>query len=138
SITSVYADVDIHPAQRRVEIRGRYRLVNKQTQAITDLHLFMDSRASLTIEGVAADLVTEDRPVGYRLYRLKQAMQPGESFDFSFSVERAERGFTNSGLPPSTGAGDLRSPLNDNGTFFNNLEMFPHFGYNESLQLLDR
>jgi aminopeptidase N len=98
----------------------------------------MDPRASLTIEGVAADLVTQDRPVGYRLYRLKQAMQPGESFDFSFSVERAERGFTNSGLPPSTGGGDLRSPLNDNGTFFNNLEMFPHFGYNESLQLLDR
>ena len=28
-ITDVYADVDIYPAQRRVEIRGRYQLVNK-------------------------------------------------------------------------------------------------------------
>ena len=33
-------------------------------------------------------------------------------------------------MPPSGGGGDVRSPLNYNGTFFNNIDMFPHLGYN--------
>ena len=138
SIAAVYADVDIFPDERRVEVRGRYRLVNKRTEPIADLHLFMDTRASLTAGDLPADLVTEDASVGYRLYRLKKPLQPGETLEFAFTVARAERGFTNNGLPPQVGGFGLGSALNYNGTFFNNLEMFPHFGYNESLQLLDR
>jgi aminopeptidase N len=53
-------------------------------------------------------------------------------------VERAERGFTNAGVPPEMGGGNMVSPLNYNGTFFNNIEMMPHFGYDTSRQIIDR
>ena len=138
-IVDVKADVDIFPAERRVEIRGRYQLVNKSAEPIADLHLTLDPRVRFKeLQLADAALVSEDPLVGYRLYRLKQPLQPGASADFTFTIERAERGFTNDGLPASSGAGDMRSVLNYNGTFFNSFGMFPHFGYNEGVQIIDR
>ena len=58
--------------------------------------------------------------------------------ELEFEVARAERGFTNTGLPPSAGGGDVRSRLNYNGTFFNNADLFPHLGYNQAGQIIDR
>jgi ABC-2 type transport system permease protein len=136
-IVDIYADVDIFPAERRVEIRGRYRLVNKHAVPLTDLHLYLNPNARLTKVALAgATLVKEDAPVGYRLYRLEQPLQPGAELQFEFVVQRAERGFTNGGLPPGTAL--MASPLNYNGTFFNNEEMLPHFGYQQAVQLIDR
>jgi aminopeptidase N len=57
--------------------------------------------------------------------------------DFDFTWERHEVGFTNTGMPPSTGGGDMRSTLNHNGTFFNSSQL-PHFGYDQSRQIIDR
>ena len=138
-IVDVRADVDIYPQERRAEIRGHYRLVNKHDAPISELHVSMDPRARLRVTAPAAmQVVVEDPRLGYWIYKLAQPLAAGASLDFDFTVERAERGFTNDGMPPSTGGGDLRSQLNYNGTFFNNVTMFPHLGYNESVQLLDR
>ncbi len=138
-IVDVQADVDIFPAERRVEIRGRYRLVNKHAKPISELHMLLDPRAQLVRWELADAAIVETDPIaGYRLLKLREPLDPGAAAEFTFVIERAERGFTNDGLPPSSGAGDLRSVLNYNGTFFNNFTMFPHFGYNEGLQLVDR
>ncbi|HJY37431.1 MAG TPA: M1 family aminopeptidase, partial [Steroidobacteraceae bacterium] len=138
-IADIYADVDIFPAQRRVEIKGRYQLVNRTATAIHDLHVTMRPGSQLRITSMApAKLVVDDREVGYRIYRLQEPLPPGGTMEFRFEVERAERGFTNTGMPPSGGAGDIRSPLNYNGTFLNSGDFFPHFGYDQSAQILDR
>jgi ABC-2 type transport system permease protein len=138
-IVDVRADVDIYPQERRVQIRGHYRLVNKHDAPIDELHVSMDTRAQLQMKSPAGmQLVLDDRPAGYRIYKLAQPLPAGASLDFDFTVDRAERGFTNTGLPPSSGGGDLRSDLNYNGTFFNNVTMFPHLGYNENNQIIDR
>lgn len=138
-ITDVYADVDIYPAQRRVVIAGRYQLVNRTAGPIRDLHLTLLPGAELHIKSMApAKLVLDDREVGYRIYQLQQPLPPGGTMELRFEVERGEQGFTNTGMPPSSGAGDLRSQLNYNGTFFNNGDLFPHLGYNEGGQIIDR
>jgi ABC-type transport system involved in multi-copper enzyme maturation permease subunit len=138
-IAAVRADVDIYPEERRATIRGNYRIVNKHPVAIRELHVFMNPAARLQIQSLdAATLKIDDPQTGFRLYELQQPLAPGAAMDFAFTVERAERGFTNSGMPPSAGPGDVRSPLNYNGTFFNSIEMMPHFGYNRDLQILDR
>lgn len=138
-ITDVYADVDIFPAERRVEVRGRYQLVNRYAEPIADLHMQISPDVALTKAVLAgASVVSDDPRGGYRLYRLDQPLQPGASVAFEFTVERAERGFTNAGLGPAEGGAALRSAVNYNGTFFNNLEMMPHFGYQESQQIIDR
>jgi hypothetical protein len=138
-ILAVRADVDIYPEARSVEIRGHYRIVNKHDAPISQLHVILDPRAQLRLSApAAATLQVDDRQSGYRIYELAQPLAPGAAMDFDFTVARTDRGFTNTGMPESTGGGDLRSQLNYNGTFFNSMTMFPHFGYNEGAQILDR
>jgi ABC-2 type transport system permease protein len=138
-ITDVYADVDIYPAQRRVAIKGRYQLRNKTAVPISDLHVTLLPGAELLVPSLAAaQLITDDRAAGYRIYRLPEPLRPGATMELSFEVERVERGFTNTGMPPSSGGGDIRSRLNYNGSFFNSFDLFPHLGYNQAGQILDR
>jgi ABC-2 type transport system permease protein len=138
-ITDVYADVDIFPAERRVAIRGRYQLLNETAASIRDLHVTLLPGAELRVTSLAsAKLVSDDREAGYRIYRLSEPLPPGGRLELKFEVERAERGFTNTGMPPSGGGGDVRSRLNYNGTFFNSSDLFPHLGYNEGGQIVDR
>ncbi|MBL8268123.1 ABC transporter permease/M1 family aminopeptidase [Steroidobacter sp.] len=137
-VVDVRADVDIYPEQRRSFIRGHYRLVNKHDAPISELHVYTPVYAHLAVTAPAdATVKSRDAEAGLAIYTLREPLAPGASLDFDFTLERAERGFTNSGMPPSTGAGDLRSTLNANGTFFNSNEM-PRFGYDESRQILDR
>jgi hypothetical protein len=120
-------------------VRGHYRLVNKHDAPIQELHVYTNPKASLQVASPADAVVKLDDPkAGVRIYTLREPLAAGAALDFDFTVERAERGFTNSGMPPSTGGGDLRSTLNANGTFFNSSELMPHFGYDESRQIVDR
>jgi hypothetical protein len=138
-IVDVRADVDIYPNERRAQVRGHYRLVNKHDAPISELHVTMDPRARLSVTAPAAlQVVVDDEQSGYRIYKLSEPLAAGASLDFDFTVDRAERGFTNDGMPPSSGGGDLRSQLNSNGTFFNSMTMFPHLGYNDGVQIIDR
>ena len=137
-ILDVRADVDIYPEQRRSVVRGHYLLANKHDVAIPELHVYSHPSSRVEVTAPAGlVLKKEDRQIGVRIYDLPEPMAPGATIDFEFTAERAERGFTNSGMPPSTGAGDMRSTLNANGTFFNSSEL-PQFGYDESRQILDR
>jgi ABC-2 type transport system permease protein len=137
-IVDVRAEVDIFPEQRRYQIRGHYRLVNKHDMPIPELHVYTNVNSTLEVSAPAGMTVKhEDRQVGLRIYALAEPLAPGAELAFDFILEREERGFTNDGMPPATNAGDLRSTLNANGTFFNSTEM-PHFGYDEARQILDR
>ena len=137
-ILDVRADVDIYPEQRRYRIRGHYRVINKHEAAIPELHVYTHVDSRLRVMAPAGLMVKhEDRDAGMTIYTLPEPLAPGAALDFDFVLERAERGFTNTGMPASTGAGDLRSTLNANGTFFNSNDL-PRFGYDESRQILDR
>lgn len=127
-ITDVRADVDIYPHQRRVDVRGHYRLINRSDSPIRDLHVQMLPEVkTLALDFAPHEVVSEDPINHYTIYRLKQALAPGESMDFDFTLQYWSRGFRNS--PSDTF-------VVDNGTFINN-QMFPHFGYNEDGQLQD-
>ncbi|HWX65120.1 MAG TPA: M1 family aminopeptidase [Rhodanobacter sp.] len=128
-ITGVKADVDIYPYQRMLEIRGHYTLVNKSRAPISDLHVnYNDDFKLKSLSFAAHDTVSEDKDLGYTIYRLKTALAPGESMDFAFDLEYAPKGFTNS---------QEGSFLAGNGTFFNSIVM-PQFGYQTGEQITDR
>ena len=128
-ITAVQADVDIYPYQRRLAIRGRYTLVNKQRVPISDLYVNFDSDFTLTSLSFAPhDTVSADKDLGFTVYRLKTPLAPGASMDFDFALTYAPKGFANSAEGTFLAA---------NGTFFNN-QVMPHFGYQPQLQLTDR
>lgn len=138
-IRDVRTDVDLFPEQRRAVIRGHYRIENAHNVSIPELHVYTHVGAELDVVAPAGmELRLHDAQAGLHIYKLREPLAPGASMDFDFTWERHERGFTNTGMPPSTGDGaDLRSTLNYNGTFFNSSQL-PHFGYNPSLQIIDR
>jgi ABC-2 type transport system permease protein len=123
------ADIDIYPAERRLDVRGHYRLVNRSAAAIRDLHMRLPDEVELIAAQFAPHtLVSDDRVHGYSIYRLTTPLAPGESMDFDFTLRYRSTGFRNK--PNDT-------HVVENGTFFDN-RWFPHFGYTEEGQLEDR
>jgi len=128
-ITAVQADVDIHPYQRRLAIRGHYTLVNKTAAPIRDLHVNTDNDFTVrSLDFAPHTTVSADQPLGYTIYRLNTPLAPGASMTFGFTLEYAPKGFTNS---PE---GQF---LAHNGTFFNS-GVLPQFGYQHTQQITDR
>lgn len=128
-ITDVNIAMDMFPSQRRLEVRGHYVLANKTDAPISDLHVLLPTDMKLVSLQMAPHQVVSDDPIaGYTIYRLKEPMAPGASMDFDFVLQYLSRGFRNS--PNDT-------LVVENGTFINNTA-FPHFGYNEQQQLIDR
>jgi ABC-2 type transport system permease protein len=129
-ITDVQADVDIHPEKRAVDIRGRYTLVNKTQAPIAELHVLADTdldTVDVTVPGTKVK--SADKELGYTIYTLTPPMAPGASLPMTFHTGWAAHGFVN-------GQSNVR--VVENGTFFNNGDMFPHIGYIDDVELQDR
>jgi ABC-type transport system involved in multi-copper enzyme maturation permease subunit len=129
-ITSVYAEVDLYPYERGVDIRGKYTLRNKESVAIDSLHTVWSSNTvdelELTVPG--GEVVHEDSILGYRIYRLATPLEPGAEMEMSFTVGVQNEGFVNSGSS---------TDLIYNGSFINNMAYFPHIGYNDGFEMGD-
>ena len=67
--------------------------------------------------------------MGFSILKLTQPLAPGATLALDFKVKASNPGFTNKGTP---------NTINFNGTFFNNGEFFPQFGYTTGVELLDR
>ena len=131
-VTDVFADVDIFPNERKVAIKGRYILQNKAAIPLDTLRLQISPEFNVETSwlNLPAHTVTlDDKKFGFSIIKLTQALAPNEKLELLFSVNARNPGFTNSGAPNS---------INLNGTFFNNAEFFPHFGYNSQVELLNR
>jgi ABC-type transport system involved in multi-copper enzyme maturation permease subunit len=129
-MTSVRIDVDIFPAERRMVARGHYDLQNKTTAPLDTLRIQQNPDVEVTWGTLPAHQVTlDDKLSGFRILKLAQPLAPGATLAMDFTVEVRHPGFTNSGAPDK---------LNWNGTFFNSMEYFPQFGYNEGAELQDR
>lgn len=122
-IVDVNVDLDIYPESRDFEARGKYILVNKTDVAIDSIHV--DHGGFITEFGFEkpSELVLEDDSMNYDIYQLAEALQPGDSVVFTFSISNKPNGiFRNN------------SPIRANGTFVNN-SLFPRIGYNPASEL---
>lgn len=131
-ITKVATRVDIHPHHRKLHVHATYRLVNKHAKPIDTLYINWDQDIPPTdLHFGKHKLVKRDERVGFSIYRLAQPLQPGASMDFSFDLDYTGRGFRNE-------PGGMDFLLVHNGTFINNRQLFPSFGYNAQFQLTDK
>lgn len=129
-ITSVYNDVDIFPAERRVEIRGTYRLVNKTSAPITQLHVGLDPEVNINrLEPEISRLTAADSTFGHYIFELAPPLASGDSISLFFDVSIESRGFVDN---------QPNKLILRNGTFFNNAHYFPSLGYNARAELIDR
>jgi ABC-type transport system involved in multi-copper enzyme maturation permease subunit len=123
-------EVQIHPEERRVVVDGHYRMKNKTAQAIPELLVYLDPDfATVELDVPGATLKEHDEASGMRVYAFTQPLAPGAEFRFGYKLDIRNRGFTNSGAP---------GRIHYNGTFFNNFDYFPQFGYQRGGEIKDR
>ena len=128
-ITALYADVDIYPERRAVDIRGRYNLRNKTGTPVDELHLSVNPQVTVrSLDAPGLRLRLDDDTLGYRIYDLDAPLAPGDSMELSFEVAIENPGFVNHGS---------NIDVVRNGTFFHNVTYFPRIGYSRRAELGD-
>ncbi len=129
-IQAVQADVDIFPEQRRVEIRGVYRVKNEGQQAIDALHITVPDGVRVNRLRLPEHRVRlHDERLGYSIYDLDEPLRPGATAELGFELTVEHPGFVGHGSGTQVVA---------NGTFFNNRAFFPILGYADRVELTDR
>ncbi|TYZ10112.1 hypothetical protein FY528_09625 [Hymenobacter lutimineralis] len=128
-ITAVQVNVDIFPQERDVRFRGSYWLLNRTRQPIDSVHLVGATEAEVKQMALSrpAKEVLHDQvgDVDYRILRLAQPLQPGDSLQLNFDLAYTNPGFKNSGSNTS---------IVENGTFVNS-QLLPHIGYQPEAEL---
>ena len=128
-VAAAELQVDIFPASRDLRLRGTYRLVNRTSGPIGQVHV--DLLNTLRIRrlelGVPARRIVSDTVLGYHAFRLARPLAPGDSTVLRFDLEHRTRGFENE---PSF------FPVVENGTFFD-AHYLPGIGYNPEGELQD-
>lgn len=129
-LTEVKANVDIYPEQRKLVINGHYVLQNKSALPQDTLRIQLSTRVKTEWKNLPPhELVLDDKKLGFSIVKLKQALAAGDSLALDFVTTVENPGFTNSGAA---------NTVNLNGTFFNNREFFPQFGYASDAEMRDR
>jgi len=130
-ITDVTLTVDLYPSEQRVRMKGRYALQNRSQQAIDRIHLLFLQSDRLQIDTLQfsqpAQIVTDDRPIGLRTYKLSTPLAPQATLALDFDLEIPTRGFTNSGS---------MTDVVYNGSFVNGQAVLPVVGYDERVELV--
>jgi len=117
-IVAVNVDVNIFPKELNFTASGDYILVNKTNQAIDSLLLNHNKYPSTFKFNRETKLVSEDTLYNFDIYKLKHALQPGDSIELHFTVKNKENTLLRK-----------HSPVRSNGSFMNNMQLFPSFGY---------
>ena len=130
-ITSATYHIDLKPDQRALYARTELVLRNKTNQPIDSLHLSYATRGIRVkqIDIPGATVALDDSLLGYRIYCLAQPLSPGDSLAMSVSSAYEARGFENEVSV---------TQVVENGSFFNQFDFLPAFGYEKSLEITDR
>lgn len=128
-VTEVLADVEIFPADRRLEIHGRYTLRNRSAEVISSLHITLNPKVGIrSLTAGRSSLAETDPEHGHHVIELQEPLSPQDSVEFEFDLEVRNPGFVNH---------DPDRKIVANGTFFTTGDYFPAIGYDEGVQLTD-
>ncbi len=130
-ITDVQLSVDIFPQERGLHTAGTFVLQNKSKFAIDSVHVLLTASIKVNALGFSrpAQLLLNDSDYAYRIYKLAQPLQPGDTITLSFNLAMETKGFREN-------FSGLSRPLY-NGTFVNNQDFLPSIGYDHNYELAD-
>jgi len=122
--------IDLMPYQRSFKATVETWARNISNKAISDLHFTVpDVPDSIKIQIKGSKLTLNDTRLNYLIYTLERPLLPNDSIRIEFNVSRMTRGFENE---------VSFTQLTQNGTFFNNGEIVPSFGYNKRFEIGDK
>ncbi|MCE7992275.1 MAG: hypothetical protein HEP71_09855 [Roseivirga sp.] len=122
-------EIDIFPYDRDVKAKIGASLINQTNEAIDSVHFIINENWGHKIEIPGSELVYNDEEIGYQIFRLSDAMMPGDTLGIEVSAEYITEGFENEVSNSSVIA---------NGTFLNNFGLMPTLGYSTNFELGDK
>lgn len=125
-ITGIDYFIDLYPKERNVKVKALMELENQSDTPQDSLHFVVDEDWKTEIDIPGAELDYNDKKLGYRIYVLKDPLQPGERLNITIKNDYITRGFKNN-------AGN--TSIVENGTFLNNRSVLPYYGYPEEAEL---
>ncbi len=127
-LTAVDLAVDLYPSQHRLVTHGTLTLSNKGARPVEEVWINLPQEASVTrLELDRPHQVThEDRELRVRALRLTPPLAPGERTALAVELTWGKQGFRNEN--------DFHAIV-ENGTFVNNRQFLPSFGYREEFEL---
>lgn len=130
SVVGIDAAIDIFPKERRIEASAAITLINRTDQPISrflvNIPRFTKDYDVLIPGGKLAET---DAKYNVAWFEFTQPMAPDEERAGQLKVTRSHQGFKDRGED---------NTLVKNGTFINNFELFPTFGFNESYRISDQ
>jgi hypothetical protein len=129
-ITSVSIEADIYPESGNFDARGTFTMVNRSGEAIAEIHVLLDSAAEVRrLEfDRPSELTLEDKPLGYRIFRLATPLDPDGVAALTFDLGYPRHGFSHT----------IQNRVVENGSFVDS-SILPGLGYHPAGELeLDR
>ncbi len=122
--------IDIIPEKRSIKVKVEAWAKNKSNKAISELHFTMPQLTdSIRLTIPDAKLKNNDKDLSYRIYSLSKVIAPNDSIKISIDLIKESIGFENE---------VSFTQLTQNGTFFNNSDIMPTFGYNADFEISDK
>lgn len=128
-VYDVKYDIDLYPEKRSLHVTGIFKARNINTKAIDTLFVNVPQNGRFTLEHTRLKLLQNDSTHRFRLYRFEPALAPGDSITLSFTTNFDPKGFENE---VSWGR------IVQNGTFFDNTDIIPIFGYSAQGEISDK
>lgn len=128
-IFGVKYDIRIFPETRTYEADGQMWVRNLHARPLDTLFMHLPSQGDFKFENPRLALLHNDSTLYLRFYKISPALAPGDSMLLTFNTVYRAKGFENQLSNTS---------IMQNGTFFNNGDISPTFGYHEGGELSDK
>ena len=122
-------DIRIFPETRTYEADGQMWVRNLHAKPIDTLFVQIPSQGDFLFENPRLSLLLNDSALYLRFYKINPALAPGDSMLLKFNTVYRAKGFENELSNTS---------IMQNGTFFNNGDISPTFGYQEGGELSEK
>lgn len=125
----VYAaryDIDLRPETRSLFVEGAFKTRNIYSQNIDTLWVNIPRNGRFELENPRLKPLLNDSLLYWRMYRIEPPLAPGDSMELTFSTRFEPEGFENE---------TSWNRIVQNGTFFDNTDIIPIFGYDESNEI---
>ena len=128
--TSVNAQIDLYPSQQKVVARMQIQWQNKSQQPVEKLLVnWPENTQQMTVTIEGASLGERDLKFRTSWLTFSTPVAPGATVAGVIELTRESRGLRETGFDSS---------VVENGTFINNRELLPTFGYQDGFELQDR
>jgi ABC-2 type transport system permease protein len=121
-------NVDIFPRTLSMRAKGTLTLENRSGKPITQFIVQSPRDVELKLRLPPNRISVDEKNLNLTVYALSTPMAPGQRIDLPFTSAISPHGIRNDGVA---------TKIVDNGTFFNNNDFLPSFGYEPLFEIND-